>query len=40
MGVKVSRGLALCPGGLLTSVGLSVLNYEGVFAQRLGTRVL
>lgn len=37
---KVSRGLELCPGGLLTSVGLSVLSYRGVFAQKLGARVL
>lgn len=40
VGVKVSRGLELLPGGLLTSVGLSILSYRGVFAQKLGAGVL
>lgn len=37
--VKMSGALELCPGDLLTSVGL-YRSYGRVFAQKLGTRVL
>lgn len=40
VGVKVGRGLEPCPGDPLSSVGLLILGCRGVFAQKLGTRVL
>lgn len=40
MGVKLGRGLELCPGGPLSSVGLLILGHRSMLAQKLGTRVL